>query len=45
MSNKVSCLNCNKTITHIINAVAIPSYEECHNNGRVLVPNAGWFCS
>lgn len=45
MDEKVHCLNCDKTVTEIINNVAVPSYEDCYNNGCVPIPNAGWFCS
>jgi hypothetical protein len=45
MSDKVTCLNCDKIIASIINDVAVPSFEERYNNGCVPVPNAGWFCS
>jgi hypothetical protein len=45
MTDKVTCFNCNKTITEIINDIPTPSYEECCKSGCIPVPNAGWLCS
>jgi hypothetical protein len=39
-----NCRSCETLIAKIESNEMDPSAEDCYNNGRVPIPNFGWFC-